>query len=128
MTNPFTDDAIDDALKACDVLTDAWDRLVRHKVFDHCRDQAGMPDKMLARLDHLAKAETERDRIAATLRRTKKERDEALAVIERAREAAEGLSRPEFRQMIIDGHTVEYTEGWDAACVHVSRALNGGEQ
>lgn len=58
-TNPFEDDAIDEALKACDVLTDAWDKVVRHQVFDDCRDRPGMPEKMLNRLDNLAKAETQ---------------------------------------------------------------------
>ena len=68
---------------------------------------------------HLARLSDEIDRAEA-------ERDVALAAIERVRKLADGLSRAEFRQTIIDGRTVEFTEGWDAACENIRRALDGG--
>lgn len=47
------------------------------------------------------------------------------AAIARVVALADGLSRAEFRQTIVDGHTVEFAEGWDAACENIRRALDG---
>lgn len=41
--------------------------------------------------------------------------------------AAEGLCRVQFQQNVFAGHGVDYNNGWDAACAHITAALTGGQ-
>lgn len=56
--------------------------------------------------------------------RAEAEVERLRAQLAAVREAARGLTRAEVRQSIIDGRGVEWGEGWDAACTHITLALD----
>lgn len=101
-----------------DALTDAL------TVIAQVRDTEGWDDwdRAVAAEEALAKVEDERDRLAAELRRTTKERDEARAAIERVRKALSDHPRCEKHP---DDDVISC--GWKRAVLDVHRALDGGE-
>lgn len=72
-----------------------------------------------------ARAENTRRGAEAQLADLRTQRDEARAAIARVREACGVLTRDEAEHAMTGGSAIDYYTGWDSACQHILRALDG---